>query len=377
MKGDLYYWPAPRTYTGQDVAEIHTFSCPPLVDLLVTSCLNGGSRAAQAGEFTMRAFLAGKVDLPKAEAILGVIEAGDRDDLKQALAQLSGGIGQPLQQVRDDLLNLLADIEAGLDFTEEGIQFVQQKELLDRLTRGLALVTLIRRQLVQRATGPRPFARSSRVPPNAGKSSLFNALIRKDAALVNPQPGTTRDYLEATLYAGGAQVLLVDTAGIRESGDPLEQTAQTLGKDQAAEADLILLCHEAGGARQEQGQSGDWRAQVVQVATKCDRAAAEGGCWATSAYNRCGRGRLAQELAQRALGRKQSPLAPSLSRCRHHVESCLGHLRQAHGIVLNEDPAELLAVEIRGALDELGAIVGAVYTDDLLDRIFSRFCVGK
>ena len=376
LEGDLYFWPAPRSYTGQDVAEIHTLSSPPLVELLVAACLNAGARAAQPGEFTMRAFLAGKLDLPKAEAILGVIEAGDRDELKSALTQLAGGVSRPLAQVRDDLLNLLADIEAGLDFTEEGIEFVKQKELLDRLARALALVTLMRRQLEQRATGPRPFRAVLAGPPNAGKSSLFNALIQKDAALVNSKPGTTRDYLEATLFTGGAQVLLIDTAGLREAGDALEQAAQDLGKSQALDADLILHCREAGGAN-ESGQAGDWRCQVMHIATKCDRGQAPEGSWPTSAVTGIGLPELREELAKRALSRKQSALAPSLSRCRHHVDACLGHLRQAHSLVLDEDPAEILAVEVCGALDELGAMVGAVYTDDLLDRIFSRFCVGK
>src|SRR5205807_5330649 len=128
--------PAPRTYTGQDVVEIHTLSSPPLIELLISRCLNAGARAAQPGEFTLRAFLAGKLDLTKAEAVLGVIEAGDRDELKQALAQLGGGIARPLQGLRDDLLNLLADVEAGLDFTEEDIHFVDQTELLGRLAKG-------------------------------------------------------------------------------------------------------------------------------------------------------------------------------------------------------------------------------------------------
>src|SRR5688572_26787125 len=116
LPADLYYWPAPRTYTGQDIVEVHTLSCPPLVDLFISLCMNAGARAAQPGEFTLRAFLAGKLDLPKAEAVLGVIEAEDRAELEQALNQLAGGMQGPLEQLRDDLVNLLADVEAGLDF---------------------------------------------------------------------------------------------------------------------------------------------------------------------------------------------------------------------------------------------------------------------
>ena len=157
LPADLYVWPAPRTYTGQPLTELHTISCPPLLDLLIAACLNAGARAAQPGEFTMRAFLAGKLDLPCAEAVLGVIEANNRDELKQALAQLAGGVTQPLQELREDLLNLLADVEAGLDFSDEDIHFINPDDLLKRLGKGLALVTLLGKQLQGRALSERPF----------------------------------------------------------------------------------------------------------------------------------------------------------------------------------------------------------------------------
>jgi tRNA modification GTPase len=380
LPADLYFWPAPRTYTGQDVVEIHMLSTPPLVDLLITAGLDRGARAAQAGEFTLRAFLAGKLDLAKAEAVLGVIEAADRDELKKALAQLAGGISRPLENVREDLLNLLADVEAGLDFADEDLQLVRQRELLDRLARALAFVTLIRRQIEQRATAPKPFRAVFAGPPNAGKSSLFNALAGKEAALVSSRPGTTRDYLEAQILTGGIQILLLDTAGLGSSIDVLDGAAQTLGKEQANDGDLVLWCQEAGSSAAQECQR--WLpdlspSRLVQIATKCDLAPPPAGSLATSAVTGLGLDELRRELAGRARRRKQPALAPSLSRCRHHVEACLGHLRQAHSITLNEDPTELLALELRGALEELGAMVGAVYTDDLLDRIFSRFCIGK
>ena len=137
LPADLYLWPAPHTYTGQDIAEMHTLSCPPLVELLVAAAA-ASRRAGRRGRASsrMRAFLAGKLDLTRAEAVLGVIEAGDADELKQALTQLAGGMARPLQELRDDLLNLLADVEAGLDFADEDIHFVGREDLLLRLTRG-------------------------------------------------------------------------------------------------------------------------------------------------------------------------------------------------------------------------------------------------
>src|SRR5262249_27511524 len=177
------------------VVEVHTISCQPIVDELIAECLNAGARAAQPGEFTMRAFLAGKLDLTRAEAVLGVIEAADPHELHQALTQLAGGMAAPMQELREDLLNLLGDVEAGLDFTEEDIHFVATDALLIRLGKGLAYLTSMQRQIEQRALGQRPFRAVLAGKPNAGKSSLFNALVGRNAALVSAEPGTTRDYL--------------------------------------------------------------------------------------------------------------------------------------------------------------------------------------
>lgn len=380
LPASLYVWPPPRTYTGQQMAELHTLSSPPLLELLVAACLNAGARAARPGEFTLRAFLAGKMDLTRAEAVAAVIEAGSRAELTQALTQLAGGIATPLQELRDDLLNLLADVEAALDFADEDIRFVAQGELLQRLARGLALVTLLRRQLDQRALAERPFRVVLAGRPNAGKSSLFNALAGAPAALVSAEPGTTRDYLVKRLDLDGCAVELVDTAGLQQSRNGVEEQAQSLGKEQLEGADLVLLCVVAGEKEhpvtKPTGRT-SWAGPVLVIATKCDKAEAAPGQLATSAVTRAGLDELRRALAERARALARPALAPSLSRCRHHVETCLGHLRAAHTLALEEEPPELLALELRLALDELGAMAGAVHTDDLLDRIFSRFCIGK
>jgi tRNA modification GTPase len=379
LPADLYFGRAPRTYTGQDLAELHTLAVPPLVDLLIAQLLGAGARAARPGEFTLRAFLAGKLDLTRAEAVAGVIGAADRDELRLALAQLAGGVSRPLDELRTDLLDLLAEIEAGLDFAEEDIQFVAPEEMLHRLAKGLAQVTLLLKQFEKRSVADRPFRAALVGGPNVGKSSLFNALAGSGAALVSAEPGTTRDYLVRTLDLGGVAVELLDTAGWRADAGDIEAQAQALGREQAGRADLLVLCREANGppAPQEKDLLGQEKPPVMAVATKCDLAAPPPGWLATSAVTGAGLDLLTAELADRARSHQRPALAPSLSRCRHHVAACLGHLRQAHALVLNEDPPELLALELRGALDELGELVGAVYTDDLLDRIFSRFCIGK
>jgi tRNA modification GTPase len=347
-----------------------------LVELLLTRILDAGARQAQPGEFTLRAFLAGKLDLTRAEAVLGVIEAEDRDDLKRSLDQLAGGVTRPLEQLRSDLLDLLADVEAGLDFGDEDIEFVDRTALLHRLGKGLALVTLLGKQLEDRGISGRAFRAVLVGQPNVGKSSLFNTLAGA-SALISPEPGTTRDYLTKRLDLDGVAVELVDTAGLHESVDELEHRSQQLGQGEAGRADLSLLCVEAGQTLLPQEVVLARQNRVLCVATKCDRGEPLPGFLATSVFHGEGLDRLREALAEKARARPSSPLAPSLSRCRHHVQECLSRLRQAHEHAREEDPPELLAAELRGALEALGAMVGAVYTDELLDRIFSRFCIGK
>jgi tRNA modification GTPase len=374
----VYFWAAPHSYTGQDLAEIHTISSPPLVELLIAQLLQVGCRAAQPGEFTLRAFLAGKLDLTRAEAVHAVIESGSRDELKQALKQLAGGMARPLQELRDDLLNLLADVEASLDFADEDIRFVQPEEMLQRISKALAQVTLLGKQIQQRGLADRVFRVVLTGRPNAGKSSLFNVLAGADA-LVSPMPGTTRDYLVQRLRLGETHIEVIDTPGWQAESGVIESQAQMLAREQAEQADLLLLCLEAGLPLlpEEETMCRRPHPPVVAIATKCDQAAPHPEMLATSAVTGTGLDSLRSLLAERAARHKQPALAPSLSRCRHHVESCLEQLRRAHGIVLFEEPPELLALELRGTLEQLGEMVGAVYTDDLLDRIFSRFCIGK
>ncbi len=369
---DIYHFVAPHTYTGQDVVEIHLLSSMAIVEVTIAECLSAGARAAQAGEFTLRAFLAGKLDLTRAEAVLGVIEASERGELTQALKQLAGGMAQPLASLRDDLLNLLADVEAGLDFADEDIRFVAADDLLKRLGHGLAHLTLLKKQIEQRALGQRPFRVVLAGKPNAGKSSLFNALVGKGAALVSAEPGTTRDYLEQLIDVDGVAIELVDTAGLGATVSAIDYASQNLGKAQAKDADLVLWCMACDDVAEH-----DVAPNCVPVATKADLAPAPADLLATSASTGAGIAALRARFAQEVRRRGHAALAPSLSRCRHHVEACVQHLRQAHAVVIDDAMPELLALEIRLALEELGAMVGAVYTDDLLDRIFSRFCIGK
>jgi tRNA modification GTPase len=276
LPATLYFFPGPRSYTGQDLAELHTIGSPPLVERLVADLLNAGARSARPGEFTLRAFLAGKKDLPQAEAVHAVIEAGTDADLRLALAQLAGGVTQPLHALRDDLLNLLADLEAALDFADEDIEFVGKPETLARITTAIDQLTALARQLDDRTVSGRPVRVALVGLPNAGKSSLFNALAGGDA-IVSPIPGTTRDYLTKRLDLAGVPVELIDTAGWQDSADTIEEQAQRLGREQTTHADVILWCDEHGefGA-EDAARLAATGAEVIRVRTKCDLASGGG-----------------------------------------------------------------------------------------------------
>jgi tRNA modification GTPase len=413
LPADLLFWPAPRTATGQDLAELHPVGSPPLVDRLVADLLAAGARAAQPGEFTLRAFLAGKKDLPQAEAVLAVIEAGTDADLRRALGQLAGGVTRPLAQIRDDLLNLLADVEAALDFADEDLEFVGKPDLIKRVGAGIAHLTNLRRQLDDRAVSGRPVRVAFVGPPNAGKSSLFNALAGADAALVSPTPGTTRDYLTRTVILDGVPVELIDTAGWESTTDAVAEQAQRLGREQAGRADVVVWCVPAGGPFDpaDADRLRATGAAVLKAATKADlvsRARGRPGDRPTTARppdDTSGPGTrqlpghpvahppgspvacstlppgdtaaLRAALTHCVSSLARPPLAPSLSRCRGHVDRAVTQLREAHRHVVFDDPPEIVASALRAALDQIGELAGAVYTPDLLDRIFSRFCIGK
>ncbi|MCA9248988.1 MAG: tRNA modification GTPase [Planctomycetales bacterium] len=387
LPGQLLLWPTERSYTREPIAELHTIGSRPLLEKLLQRICSTGVRLARPGEFTLRAFLAGRIDLTQAEAVLGVIDARGEASLQTALAQLAGGLSQPLNKLRVELLEALAHLEAGLDFVEEDVEFITNDELRTTIAGAAATVADIVARMTSRATA----SAAARVVlygwPNVGKSRLLNALAGADEAIVANVPGTTRDYLTVELQLNGLRCLLVDTAGIEpEDVDPLRRFAQTATARARDEAEFSVLCLDASRPLN------DWErehlanrpvANGLLVATKADlpRAAQlPSAALLTSSADGTGiealRSRLA-ELVSESGSVSSEVVATTAARCRASLSGAGEALGRAAQAVEDRAGEELVAEELRAALAALADVVGAVYTDDLLDRIFSRFCIGK
>ena len=380
LPASVLVWPGERSYTGQPLVEIHTVGSPPLLGLLLGACLGRGARPAEPGEFTLRAFLSGRIDLTRAEAVLGVIEARSPGQLGAALDQLAGGLGSPVAALRDRLLDVLAHLEANLDFVDEpDVDVLGRRELADDLARGSRDLSALAGRLRARDAAGGGHPRVVLVgPPNAGKSRLFNALLGRDRALVSPVAGTTRDYLSAPVVCDGLTVELVDTAGEEAAGSPVEARAQALRAEQADRADLLLVCFPASEGNVD--PPGPDRPSL-RVRTKCDLAppAGETADIATSAETGAGLGDLRRRIAETLRARADESDLPTTTaaRCRDGLARAAEALATASDALALGAGDELVAVDLRQAIDDLGRVVGAVVNDDVLDRIFRRFCIGK
>ncbi len=397
-------WPTRRSFTGQPMTEIHMIGSPPLLDATLEHVLRCGARAAGRGEFTMRAFLAGRIDLVQAEAVLGVIDATDHHELQTALTQLGGGVTARLRQIRTDLIALLGDLEAGLDFVEEDIEFITQQQIIDRLTDALSTID----QLADESVARLPSGYMRRVVlaglPNAGKSTLFNYLVGSDNAIVSAIPGTTRDYLTATVQWDGMAIELVDTAGWEAAVDLIMDHAQQLRGEQMQASDLIVWCSRSANSPADQQADQELLKEVrsrgllvVPIQTQADLMAGkprepnsvEGphaiGASAASVLTvsvHTGQGLsdlqpLLLSTLQSSLSSRGELLGSTAARCRDSLRIARTALQSAIEATQFGVGDELISVEIRQCLHALSTILGEVYTDDILDHIFSSFCIGK
>ncbi|MBV8675674.1 MAG: tRNA modification GTPase [Planctomycetaceae bacterium] len=379
LPATLALWPGPRTYTGQPMTEIHMVGATPLVQLVLAHCLARGARLAEPGEFTLRAFLSGRIDLTRAEAVLGVIDARTPAQLDAALRQLAGGLAGPIVALRDRLLDALAHLEANLDFVDEAdVDPLGHSELAGELAGAAVEVAALADRLRSRDR-PEGLPRVVLVgPPNAGKSRLFNALLGRDHALVSPRAGTTRDYLSAPCDCDGLTIELIDTAGLDDARSGIESRAQSFSADQADRADLVLDCRSPDTPPAPPIAADRPR---LLIWTKSDVAPPPdpSALLATSARTGAGLAPLRSAIAKALRGDAADgdPIASTGARCRESLCHASESLQSASETLRLGGGDELVAIDLRQAVDELGKVVGAVVTDDILDRIFRRFCIGK
>lgn len=389
-------WPTERSYTRQPMAEIHFVGCPPIASELLEQICQSGIRLAGPGEFTLRAYLAGRIDLAQAEAVLGVIDAQSAADLDTALDQLAGGVGHELLATQDSLLNLLADLEAGLDFVEEDIEFISNQQITGGLQQALLAVEQHQQRLQQRQVSRPGFEVVLFGLPNVGKSSLFNRMARQSLANVNAIAGTTRDYLVASIQGEHVDYRLVDTAGLEHSTNKGSPTIESMSEDSTqtslAQADVRILMLDGSRAisQWEILQLARCGSEQLLVINKSDksvdqtlqdllqsselplnphRLSCETGQGIQQLQNS-----LESKLLDLQNDRSSVPLAAecaaSLRLAQSSLESALDSQRQNSG-------AEITASLVRDAIDQLGILTGAVHTEDILGRIFGRFCIGK
>jgi tRNA modification GTPase len=367
----VLWFPAPGTYTGEDSSELHLHGGRAVIDSVANALVEAGLRPAEPGEFTRRAFLNGRMDLVEAEAVHDLVAAETEAQRRQALRQLEGALGSLYQDWAERLRGILAYQEALIDFPDEDLPPEVEERLLTTL-RGVR--DEIRTHLNDARRGEKLreglfFAITG--APNVGKSTLINALAEREVAIVSEIPGTTRDALETRVVLGGVPVTLVDTAGLRATTDSIEAEGVRRAIARAGEADLVMMVVEAGSPPPDAPATG-----ALLIANKADLGLpGPVGALRISARTGLGLDELRARLAEAARGMTESSGTPPLTRARHRaalLESA-DHLDAAE----RADLAELRGEDLRLAMRALGRITGHVGVEDVLEAVFSQFCIGK
>ena len=383
----LLYYPAPHSYTGEDTLEIHGHGGIAVSRTVLTAVLNAGARLAEPGEYSRRAYQNGKIDLAQAEAIADLINARTTAAVKAATRSLQGAFSQEVNALAAELLTLRAYIEAALDFPEEENDYLGEGDLAARLHHWGERLARLLAQSTQGRLMNDGINLVIAGKPNAGKSSLLNALLGEDRAIVTAQAGTTRDIVRETLNIAGVPVNVLDTAGLRDAADPIEQEGIRRTKQALASADLILLLVDgstlvdgddpAAALPPETAATPRLRAYNTADQTPPAVQAQHPDALWLSAKTGAGIDALRHAIAA-AVGRDEHEETPYIARERHlrALKQAARHHRDALD-QLDARNGELLAEDLRLAHDALGSITGATTSDDLLGHIFSSFCIGK
>jgi tRNA modification GTPase len=385
------YFAKPHSYTTDDIIEIAAHGSPVVLRHIVELCIAAGARLAEPGEFTMRAFLNGRIDLTQAEAVRDLIDSQTLYQARIAAQQLEGALSKRLQPVKQKLVELIAVLEAGIDFAEDDVSVLPDPAILERVARvrlpleqlaaTFAYGKLVHQGLTLAIVGR----------PNVGKSSLFNRLVERERAIVTATPGTTRDLVSETVAIGGIPVQLVDTAGIRQALDEAESIGIRKSMEALADADLVLVVIDASQpvAREDNELLREVQNRpAIVVGNKSDLASS--GPWSVasgqnstvraSASTGEGIAELRTEILRHIGGETGAQAeAGFLTNVRHQglVKDSLAALNAAEGAVDAKVPHEMLLLDLYNALRPLDAITGATTTDDILNLIFSTFCIGK
>ena len=403
-QGLALFFPAPHSYTGEDVLELQAHGGPVVLQLLLARCLEAAAqtdatsghaiaphlRIAQPGEFTLRAYLNGKLDLAQAEAVADLIDANTEAAARSAARSLAGALSREVEALATRLIGLRTLVEATLDFPEEEIDFLQKADARGRLAAIAADLERVLERTRQGALLSEGMTVVLAGQPNVGKSSLLNALAGAELAIVTAVPGTTRDKIGQTIQIEGVPVHVIDTAGLRESHDEVERLGIARSWREIDNADAVIFLHDltrAGhddyeaGERAVQARLGD-PARVLHVFNKSDasNAAAPAAGLQISALTGAGLADLRRELLERA-GWHASPQGDVFIARTRHVQALRRtreHVAAAQALAARADAAlDLLAEELRLAHHALGEITGRWSADALLGEIFGRFCIGK
>jgi tRNA modification GTPase len=385
---------APHSYTGEDMAEFSLHGSPVLVSSLLDSMCGLGARLAEPGEFTMRAFLNGRMDLAQAEAVRDIIEATTVYQAQVAARQHSGVIALKLQPLKDLLVEAIVNLESAVEFVEEALPVQSREELLRKLGDGREELDQWIRSFKQGRVIREGFSLAVAGKPNVGKSSVFNSLLSQERSIVSEAPGTTRDMVSEFAGIGGIPVRLLDTAGIRCTHDAVENLGIGRSFQAIAEADVILLVSDT--SRPPSSEDWDLRERVgglpsILVMNKSDLVSqwseddmarfSEGRPWvAISAKTGAGIGNLRSAILQAILGRDRvgcdGMIVTNLRHCLS-MEAAEQDLMHAEAALRNGLSEEFAATDLRRGLRQLGTITGETGTEEILHEIFSRFCIGK
>ncbi|SUZ50256.1 uncharacterized protein METZ01_LOCUS3110 [marine metagenome] len=384
---------APHSYTTEDVVEIQCHGSPLVLRTILDLVLRQGARLAEAGEFTQRAFLHGRLDLTQVEAVADLIHASSEVGAKLAAQQLHGKLYQAIDIVKKQVVSIASLIEAGIEFPEEGLEFTQREDCLQRLDHACADLENMLSHAEQGRRMREGFAVALIGRPNVGKSSLLNTLLREQRAIVTTIPGTTRDSIEESVQIQGVAFRLTDTAGIRKTADLLETEGIRRTQIVRDKADLVLLILDSSEQLTEEDQTlirDVEQERTIVVLNKKDRLSAKLPEWyeaisamesvLISAKTGDGCDELESCLFAKATQGglpQQDEIWITNRRQQQAAKNALAALQQAREIFENSDGEEFLAVDLRSCLNALGEIVGETTPDDLLGQIFSEFCIGK